>query len=154
MTRTLRRAVLALAGLALATSALLAASSQQAPQTSPPARDQSILELEKQIAGREQEPAEQVFKSIQTFKGQPAIRVLRVMEQAFVANLGVKCTHCHVEGKWDAEDKREKQIARDMWTLRADVQAQVRKITGKNDAVVTCYTCHKGQAKPAFAPGG
>jgi photosynthetic reaction center cytochrome c subunit len=151
MTRTSRRAMFVIAGLALATAVVAA---QQTPQTPPPARDKTILELERQIAGREQEPAEQVFKNIQTFKGQPAIRVLRVMEQAFIANLGVKCTHCHVEDKWDAEDKKEKQIARDMWMLRADVQAQVRKITGKNDAVVTCYTCHKGQAKPAFMPGG
>jgi hypothetical protein len=29
------------------------------------------------IAGREQQPAEQVFKNIQTFKGRPAIGVLR-----------------------------------------------------------------------------
>ena len=151
MTRT-RRITIALTGLALATSAVFAASSSQTAQ-GPAARDQTILALEKQIAGREQEPAEQVFKNIQTFKGRPAITVLRVMEQAFIANLGVKCTHCHVEDKWDAEDKKEKQIARDMWTLRADVQAQVRKITGKADAVVTCYTCHKGQAKPAFQPG-
>ena len=141
-------------GLSLATSAVFAASSRQTAPSPQGARDPSILELEKQIAGREQEPAEQVFKNIQVFKGQPAIRVLRIMEMAFVANLGVKCTHCHVESKWDAEDKREKEIARRMWTLRADVQAQVRKMTGKDDAVVTCYTCHKGQAKPAFAPGG
>jgi Photosynthetic reaction centre cytochrome C subunit len=144
----------ALAGLALVTSAVVVTSSPQPPQTSQGTRDKSILELEKQIAGREREPAEQVFKTIQTFKGQPAIRVLRVMEMAFIANLGVKCTHCHVDGKWDAEDKREKQIARDMWTLREEVQAQVRKITGKDDVFVTCYTCHKGRAKPAFVPGG
>jgi Photosynthetic reaction centre cytochrome C subunit len=154
MTRTARRVTSSLAGLVLATSAVFAATSLRTAASPQGTRDADILEIEKQIAGREQQPAEQVFKSIQTFKGQPAIRVLRVMEQAFVANLGVKCTHCHVEGKWDAEDKREKQIARDMWTLRAEVQTQVRKITGKNDAVVTCYTCHKGQAKPAFAPGG
>ena len=149
-----RRITFALAALALASSVVLAASSQQ-PATSPQGpRDPAILELEKQIAGREQQPAEQVFKNIRVFQGQPAIRVLRIMEMAFVANLGVKCTHCHVEGKWDAEDKREKEIARGMWTLRAEVQAQIRKMTGKDDAVVTCYTCHKGQAKPAFAPGG
>ena len=118
-----------------------------------PERNPAILALEKEIAGKEQTPAEQVFKNIQTFKGMPAIRVLRIMEQAFVPNLGVECTHCHVDGDWASDDKRPKLTARGMWTLRADVQEQVRKVTGNADAVVTCYTCHKGSAKPTFAPG-
>ena len=111
-----------------------------------------IAALEASIAGREQQPAEQVFKNIQTFKGMPAIRVLRIMEQAFVPNLGVTCSHCHMEKEWDSDAKPAKGIARNMWTLRAEWQEDVRKATGNKDAVVTCYTCHKGQPKPAFAP--
>ncbi len=111
-----------------------------------------IAALEVSIAGREQQPAEQVFKNIQTFKGMPAIRVLRIMEQAFVPNLGVSCSHCHMEKEWDSDAKPAKGIARNMWTLRAEWQEDVRKATGNKDAVVTCSTCHKGQPKPAFAP--
>lgn len=62
------------------------------PQDAAPQKDRHIADLEQQIAGREQLPAEQVFRNIQTFKGMPAIRVLRIMEQAFVSNLGVTCT--------------------------------------------------------------
>lgn len=120
-------------------------------QPAPP-RPAHIAELEKLIADRANEPAEQVFKNIQTFKGMPAGRVLRIMEMAFVPNLGVECTHCHVEGQWELDDKPTKKIARGMWTLRASVQDQVREMTGKTDVAVTCYTCHKGQAKPSFAP--
>ena len=109
--------------------------------------------LEAAIAGREQQPAEQVFKNIQTFKGMPAIRVLRIMEQAFVPNLGVPCTHCHVDKEWESDTKPTKAVARRMWTLRAKWQEEVREATGNAQATVTCYTCHKGQAKPAFAPG-
>lgn len=130
---------------------LLAAATAAAPlaQSRPP----EIAALEAAIAGREQLPAEQVFKNIQTFKGMPAIRVLRIMEQAFVPNLGVTCTHCHVDKEWESDAKPTKGIARNMWTLRAQVQADIRKASGNAEAVVTCYTCHRGQAKPAFAPG-
>jgi hypothetical protein len=127
----------------------------QAPPDSaqePPRRNRNIVALEKQIAGREQLPAEQVFENIQTFKGMPAIRVLRIMEQAFTPNLGVGCTHCHVSGRWAVDEKPTKDIARRMWTMRAEWQEDVRKATGNPDAVVTCYTCHKGEPKPAFAP--
>ena len=108
--------------------------------------------LEAAIAGREQQPAEQVFKNIRLFKGMPAIRVLRVMEQAFVPNLGVQCTHCHVDTDWAADAKPAKDVARGMWAMRGRLQDEVRATTGNTQAVVTCYTCHKGQPKPAFAP--
>ena len=117
-----------------------------------PARNQQIVRLEAQIAGKEQLPAEQVFQNIQTFKGMPAIRVLRIMEQAFVPNLGVRCNYCHVAGEWALDEKAPKKVAREMWVLREKVQDQARTASGNPKAVVTCYTCHKGQAKPAFNP--
>lgn len=126
--------------------------SQVAPRQSPQ-KHPEIAALEQQIAGREQLPAEQVWKNILLFKGRPAIAVLRVMEQAFVANLGVECSYCHVEKQYESDEKNPKKIARNMWTMRAEWQAEARKASGNNEAVVTCYTCHKGQPKPAFAPG-
>lgn len=137
------------AGVAVIGSLTVSADQTNAPQQKNP----FIEQLEKSIAGREQLPAEQVFKNIQTFKGRPAISVLRVMELAFVANLGVNCSHCHDTARWESDDKRTKPIAREMWNLRESTQEQVRKITGKADVPVTCYTCHKGQAIPSFAPG-
>jgi hypothetical protein len=123
-----------------------------AQEPAQPQRNRNILALEKQIAGKEQLPAEQVFENIQTFKGMPAIRVLRIMEQAFTPNLGVNCNHCHVPRQWASDEKPTKNVARRMWTMRAEWQEEVRTASGNPDAVVTCYTCHKGQAKPAFAP--
>ena len=133
----------------LAAALIAVCTAGPAAQTRPP----EIVALESSIAGREQQPAEQVFKNIQTFKGMPAIRVLRIMEQAFVPNLGVSCSHCHVDKAWESDEKPAKGIARNMWTLRAQWQEEVRKATGNAQATVTCYTCHKGQPKPAFAPG-
>jgi hypothetical protein len=126
------------------------AAGVQNPQ--PPSRNRNAEEIERLIAGKEQLPAEEVFKNIRLFTGMPAIRVLRIMEQAFVPNLGVECSHCHTPGEWDSDAKREKIIAREMWTLRSEVQQKLRQITGKSDLPLTCYTCHKGRPKPAFAP--
>jgi hypothetical protein len=134
---------------AVALPVAVAAAVVQSPQP----RNKHIEELERLIAGKEQQPAEQVFKNIQTFKGMPAIRVLRIMEQAFVPNLGVECSHCHTVGEWESDSKREKTVAREMWVMRGEVQQKLRQITGKSDLPFTCYSCHKGQAKPAFAPG-
>jgi photosynthetic reaction center cytochrome c subunit len=130
----------------------LAQAPADAPQEPQQRRNRNIVALEKQIAGKEQLPAEEVFSNIQTFKGMPAIQVLRIMEQAFTPNLGVGCNHCHLPGRWASDDKPTKDIARRMWTMRAEWQEDVRKATGNPDAVVTCYTCHKGEPKPAFAP--
>lgn len=93
-----------------------------------------------------------MWQNIQTSKGMPAIRVLRIMAQAFVRNLGVTCSHCHTAGEWESDDKAPKRIAPQMWLLRAKVQDETRAASGNPKAVVTCYTCHKGQPKPAFAP--
>ena len=102
-------------------------------QQTPAPRNKHVEELERLIAGKEQQPAEQVFKNIQVFKGMPAIRVLRIMELAFVPNLGVECSYCHTTGEWESDSKREKGIAREMWTLRGDIQQKVRQIKGKDD---------------------
>jgi hypothetical protein len=154
MTSRLAILVLLLLPLTVAAHSSEERGSQNPAPSVGPERNPAILALEREIAGREQTPAEQVFKNIQTFKGMPAIRVLRIMEQAFVPNLGVECTYCHVDREWASDDKRTKVTARGMWTLRAEVQELVRKVTGKADATVTCYTCHKGAAKPTFAPAG
>ena len=144
-------AVLLLTGV---TMAGVAAQDPPAPPPAPQDRQKhpQIAKLEQAIAGKENLPADEVFKNIQTFKGMPAIRVLAIMEQAFVPNLGVNCSYCHTPGQWELDDKNPKKIARNMWTMRAEWQGEVRKASGNDKAVVTCYTCHKGQAKPAFAP--
>lgn len=130
-----------------------AAQTGQAEQskTEPPARNKAIVELEKQIAGQENKPAEEVFKNIKILKGQPAIRVLRVMEIGFGPSLGMNCTQCHIKDQWDKEDKKEKEIARKMWAMMMNLNKEVKEITDEK-AAVNCYTCHRGQKKPALGP--
>jgi hypothetical protein len=113
----------------------------------------ALAELRKSIAGKEQAPAETVFKNIQMFKGMPAARVLRIMEMGFARSLGVNCTHCHIPGAWEKDDKPPKQIAREMWGMVNAINNQhLKQIKNlkSEQPVINCTTCHRGQTKPAL----
>lgn len=113
----------------------------------------AIAKLREQIKGRENEPAPAVFKNIQTMKNTPAGRLLSVMEMGFARSLGVNCTHCHVPDKWEAEDKPQKQIARDMSamvsTINRDLLKNIKNLKSESP-IVNCTTCHRGDIKPAL----
>jgi len=113
----------------------------------------AIAKLKEQIKGRETELAPAVFKNIQTMKNVPAGRLLAVMEMGFAKSLGVNCTHCHVPDKWEAEDKTQKQTAREMsamvTTINKDLLKNIKNL--KNESpIVNCTTCHRGEIKPAL----
>src|SRR5688500_18619599 len=114
---------------------------------------QALADLRKRIAGQENKPAAEVFKNIQILKAMPAGRLLRVMELGYARSLGVNCTHCHVAGEWEKEDKPTKQIARDMFAMMAAINNdQLKKIKNLKspEPVINCTTCHRGQTKPAL----
>lgn len=114
---------------------------------------QALADLRKRIAGQENKPAAEVFKNIQMLKAMPAGRLLRVMELGFARSLGVNCTHCHVAGEWEKEDKPTKQIARDMSAMVAAItNDHLKKIKNLKspEPVINCTTCHRGQTKPAL----
>jgi len=116
-------------------------------------RDSLMDVVLKQIAGREQAPAESVFKNIEVLKGVPAARVPRIMNIGFGRSLGVRCAHCHVAGKWDLEDKPQKQVARDMMALSHVItDSLLAKIPNlrSQKPTVNCTTCHRGSIKPAL----
>lgn len=114
--------------------------------------DAAIAKLREEIKGKENEPAETVFKNIQSFKGVPAARILAIMRFGFSRSLGVDCTHCHTPDNFGAETKEEKQIARDMMkmagTISNDLLKNMKSLGGRR-AVVNCTTCHRGAVKPA-----
>lgn len=114
---------------------------------------QALADLRKAIAGQEQKPAAEVFKNIQLLKTMPAGRLLRVMELGYAKSLGVDCTHCHVAGAWEKEDKPTKQITRDMFAMMGNInQEQLKKIKNLKspEPMINCTTCHRGQTKPAL----
>jgi hypothetical protein len=119
-------------------------------------RDSGSAAVLRSIAGRENLPAESVFKNIKIMKGIPAGRLVNIMNAGFGRSLGVSCGFCHVPGKWDLDDKEEKNTARLMFsmvqTVNRDYMAKVPNDSGP-PPVVNCFTCHRGMAQPA-GPGG
>jgi hypothetical protein len=63
---------------------------------------------------------------------------------AFRTALGVQCNYCHVAGDFPSDDNPKKNMARNMLRIAADINATFPD--GKRH--VTCYTCHRGEAKP------
>src|SRR5205085_11616189 len=71
------------------------------------AQERALAEVQKRLAGHEDEPAEKVFANIQILKGKKASRLPGMMS-ALTGLLGVDCSHCHVPGKWASEEKAAK----------------------------------------------
>jgi hypothetical protein len=116
-------------------------------------QEQALAELRKRIAGQESKPAEEVFKNIQLLKGVPAGRLLKIMEIGYGKSLGVDCTHCHLVGQWEKDEKPTKQIAREMALMVKNINTEyLKNIKNLKSAtpVINCTTCHRGQIKPAL----
>ena len=111
---------------------------------------QRILEA---IKGRENLPADSVYENIEIFKGVPAGRLLAIMDIAYSQSLGVSCGHCHNTDDWASEEKIEKQITREMWSLAAQTRDLLKNVKGlkSENPAVNCTTCHRGQVKPALS---
>ena len=112
-----------------------------------PERKKLIAELTEKLGDKKDQPVEQVFANIQFFKGMPAARLLSVMN-VFTIVLGVDCTHCHVEGAWEKDDKKPKQVTRTMLRMVPDINQQLFGSEFK----VACWTCHRGVAEPENLP--
>jgi Photosynthetic reaction centre cytochrome C subunit len=92
-------------------------------------------------------PAEQVYKNVQALKGVPAGRWMLIMTM-FSKSLGVECSHCHVEGAFEKDDKPAKQTARKMLAMVSAISKEVYK----GPTPINCYTCHKGKTEPVSFP--
>jgi len=116
------------------------------------ANDQIAKKVTDAIAGHENEPAEAVFKNIQSLKGMPAGRLVRVMNMGYSRALGVTCMHCHAEADFSSDDKRPKRAAREMMAMNKAINEQLRglkNLEGKpEEKFVSCSTCHRGQVDP------
>lgn len=87
------------------------------------------------------------FKNIQVLKTIPSDQLHPAM-RFISASLGVECNYCHVEGAFEKDDKKPKQIAREM--MRMMFAIDERSFAGSRQ--VTCYSCHRGSAKPEAVP--
>jgi len=91
--------------------------------------------------------AEEAFKNIQILKGIPADQLVPAM-QFMASSLGVGCGYCHVEGHFEKDDKKPKQIAREMMKMMSAINSN--SFEGLRE--ITCYSCHRGSPKPVGTP--
>ena len=91
--------------------------------------------------------AEQAFKNIQVLKGIPADQLIPTM-QFIAGSLGVECDFCHVQGAFDKDDKKPKQIARKMIEMMFAINAD----NFDRHRAVTCNSCHRGSIRPQAIP--
>jgi hypothetical protein len=91
--------------------------------------------------------AGEFYKNVRVLKDIPAGDLHNAMVYMTVA-LGVGCGYCHMAGKFDSDDKREKNVARSMMAMTMALNANV--FDGKRE--VTCFTCHRGASKGAPTP--
>lgn len=113
-------------------------------------RDSLVNEMLQKISGKENVAAESVFKNIKVFKGFPAGRLMRVMN-GWGHALGTQCQHCHVVNHWADEDKKPKQIARDMTffvgAINDSLLPKIQNLHSEHPHV-GCMTCHRGRVLP------
>ena len=111
-----------------------------------------VKQISESIAGKENLPAEQVFKNIQHLKGVPAGRLLRIMNGGYSRALGVACTHCHMEQDFSSDDKRPKRAAREMALMHRSINEQLGKMQNlaprPEGRAINCTTCHRGAVNP------
>ncbi len=103
-----------------------------------------------------QGPAQEGPKNLKVLpKDFTRAQVINVM-QAFEGALGVECDFCHVEGKggppdFASDDKKEKNLARAMMKITADLNARLPQDFNMPADKVTriqCITCHRGVPEP------
>jgi tetratricopeptide (TPR) repeat protein len=102
---------------------------------------------EKPSAGNSTQTAESVFKNIQVLKGVSSDQLIPAM-RFIAASLGVECSYCHVQDHFEKDDKKPKQIARDMMRMMFAID----KDSFQENREVTCYSCHRGSIKPEAIP--
>ena len=107
-------------------------------------------------AARQEKTLGQTGKNIKVLTDLPESQVNLVMN-FMSASLDVRCDYCHVregEDKWDwaSDAKPAKLTGRRMMQMQIEINRGNRDILGTSGTAVTCFTCHRGQLKPANSP--
>lgn len=116
--------------------------------------DRFVREWSTRIAGKEHQPASEVFKNVQIdwLKAAPAEDFIGIMDGGYAKALGVRCTHCHDPDDFASDEKRPKRAAREMARMHWDINQQLRRMknleSSLDDRPINCATCHRGEIDP------
>jgi len=112
-----------------------------------------IAQVMAQIAGKENQPAEQVFKNVQVLKGITAAELVQKMDKDYATAMSWNCTNCHrfaPQGNFASDTSNDKRRARFMQQMQNEINlSQLPKLYPKDTPKVTCATCHRGYNEPA-----
>jgi len=117
--------------------------------------DSQVAEMLEHIKGKEDMPAESVYKNIKIFKGMPAKRIPPMMVMNFSRSLGMRCSGCHKRGDFASDENKHKDVARAMWTMQQDINQKYLPDMKIDDdqPTVSCWSCHRGNHEPEVNPG-
>ena len=134
------------------TAAVLLLFATGASPDDPPKENPVVTQLLKELGPNAKKPAGEVFRNVQLMKDVPADRFLRMMDAGYRQSLGVSCDYCHVEDRWETDEKRPKRAAREMILMTRTINDHLHKLQEINteEASVNCATCHRGYVKPAL----
>lgn len=85
------------------------------------------------------------FKDLQVMPKDVTKAQLKTIMKEQSKALGVDCDHCHKEPDM-AADHPKKVIAREMMKMTAELNKKYRSST---NGKVTCWSCHRGEKRPA-----
>src|SRR4051794_40099005 len=111
-----------------ATQATSAASPAQVPDTVSEANARTADAVLRRIAGRENMPADSVFKNVKILNAVSAKTLVSIMAGGYARALGVKCSYCHVEEDFSSDEKRPKKAAREMAAMHRMINQELRKM--------------------------
>jgi Photosynthetic reaction centre cytochrome C subunit len=125
----------------------------------PPSRDSLaklravyVAQVMATIAGRENQPAEQVFKNVQVLKGITAAALVQKMDTDYATAMSWNCTNCHrlaPQGNFASDTSNDKKRARFMQQLQNDINlVQLPKLYPKDTPKISCASCHRGYNEP------
>lgn len=105
----------------------------------------AVLSARRAEAG--DEPA--TFKNVKVLTHLTSKQEMRAEMKKMAASLGVKCSHCHVPGKFDLDDKDTKKAARHMLEMTRELNEKFfADAKPEEKPRITCWTCHAGHEKP------
>lgn len=113
-----------------------------------------VATVMQQIAGRENEPAGQVFKNVKELSNLTAGELVHMMDTTYGRALSWNCTNCHravngVVADWSSDTLRNKQRARFMQQMVQVINTeQLPRQYPRDTPQINCVTCHRGYNEP------
>lgn len=117
-------------------------------------RGEAVAQLLTTIAGKEDQPAGQVFKNVQLLKDVPAKQFLVMMDSTFGRALSSNCTSCHIATDWSDDSRAGKGRTRIMITMMNAINNEhlTKMPAGRGGTPkINCMTCHRGSGNPGNA---